>query len=187
VEALIGAAYLSGGKSIQAALDAMHALHVPIQLQSTAELQTGSVVARLLGGRTRPSEGPLTILGYEFKDSAKGRSALCLPPSAANHEQWLFLGNAVLELLVSEHAWTHLHLTPHEMTRIKHGSVRLDALAALAVATNVVEQLAVAPPAQDRLDAFVAEMRTAEGLAGLQDQREYWLQTSDFKVSRGDS
>jgi hypothetical protein len=73
------------------------------------------------------------------------------------------------------------------MTRIKHGSVRLDALAALAVATNVVEQLAVAPPAQDRLDAFVAEMRTAEGLAGLQDQREYWLQTSDFKVSRGDS
>lgn len=184
VEALLGAAYLSNGKSLQAALDAIHTLHIPVQLRSANELETRSVVARLLGGQSsEPSDGYLTVMGYEFKDPAKGRSVLRLPPSAANFEQCSFLGNAVLELLITEQLWRHLHLSPHEMTKLKHGSVKKQALGALAVATNVVEQMVVAPHAQGRLNAFVAEMRTAEGLSGLQEQQEYWGQASEFTVS----
>ncbi|BEJ14249.1 hypothetical protein CspHIS471_0400160 [Cutaneotrichosporon sp. HIS471] len=181
VESLLGAAYLSTGKSLQGALDAIHTLQIPVQLRSTYELQTASVVTRLLSEPSRLQNDSLTVLGYEFKDPTRGRFILCIPPRAANFEQCSFIGNAVLELLFVEQLWKHLHLSPHEMTQLKQKSVNMVALGALAVSTHVVDQMRVVGESKERLNAFIAEMRTAEGLASLQEHREYWTQVSEFK------
>lgn len=182
-EALLGAAYLSGGKTVQSALDAIHTLRIPIQLRSTDELQAGSVLSRLLGGRAAPSGGSLSVLGYEFKDAQKGHAVMRLPPSAGNYEQYLFLGNAVLELLTLENLWQQAELTPAEFTIMKQGRVSNDALAAFAVSSGVVDMMTVSPDLQELYEAFVAEMRTAETLADVQEQAEYWNQVPEFKVS----
>ncbi|CAK9787149.1 uncharacterized protein COLE_02972 [Cutaneotrichosporon oleaginosum] len=181
VEALLGAAYLSGGMTLQPALDAIHTLHIPIHLRSVDELQTRQVLDRILGGRSRASEGRLAVLDYQFMDADKGKSVLSIPPRAINYEQYSLLGNAVLELLVTEQCWQHSHLTPQDMTKIKHGCVSMDALGALAVATDLVEQLSVSHEIQGRLNSYVAEMRASEGLARIQRQRRYWEPVSEFK------
>lgn len=124
------------------------------------------------------------MLGYEFKDASKGHAMLRLPPSAANFEQYSFLGNAVLELLTIEKLWERSELSPAELTVMKHGRVSGAALGAFAVSSGVVDKIAVAPDTEERFSAFVAEMRAAETLAEVQEQREYWAQVPEFSVSR---
>lgn len=170
--------------SLQSALDAIHTLHIPIKLRSADELRAGSVLSRLLGKRSE-TRGPLQILDYEFKDPAKGRSVMRLPPSAGNFEQYSFLGNAVLELLTLEKLWEQAELTPAELTIMKQSRVSGVTLGAFAVSSGIVDMMSIAPENEERFGAFVAEMRAAETLAEVQEEPEFWTQLPEYKVSLG--
>lgn len=67
-EALIAAAYLSAKGNMQAVINACHALHIPVELDSWADLRARPV--------QNSSGRPLTLLGYKFKDGDRGRVAI---------------------------------------------------------------------------------------------------------------
>lgn len=81
-EALIGAAYLTSGRKLQAALDAMHTMFLDIEVTDWSTLKRTTpppaACAQPTWNDRRNSDAsrPLTVLGYKFHDPRKGRIVL---------------------------------------------------------------------------------------------------------------
>ncbi|KIJ20171.1 hypothetical protein PAXINDRAFT_126718 [Paxillus involutus ATCC 200175] len=143
-EAIIGAAYLSGGRDN--ALQAAKALQVPIPLAQQwhdfrrKALAPPSTVTRPL--RQGTTEAVEAIIGYRFQHphllaqalthaSIEGYDATC-------YERLEFLGDAILDFMVVRHIYGRdENLSPGAMTLLKGAMVSNSALAAVCVSCGL--------------------------------------------------
>ncbi|KIJ70179.1 hypothetical protein HYDPIDRAFT_78543 [Hydnomerulius pinastri MD-312] len=147
-EAIIGAAYLSGGRDN--ALQAAKALQVPIphaqqwrDFQRKALAPPSNVTAPLRQGTTEAVEA---IVGHKFRHphllaqalthaSIEGHDATC-------YERLEFLGDAILDFMVVRHIFGRDEkLSPGAMTMLKGAMVSNSALAAVCVSCGLHKHL----------------------------------------------
>ncbi|WOO79001.1 Dicer-like protein 1 [Vanrija pseudolonga] len=198
-EALIGAAYLSNGRSIQAAIDAMHALCVPIKLRQWSQL------AEFTRDKTAVGR-PLTLLGYKFKHPAEGRIIMVRgwfrtpsrahtaqshtndPVGKSQFERCEFLGDGLIDYLtVDEIYHSHPDLGPAPMTHMKHSRVSNAAFGAFLVFSGLSDQFTeMDKPTMLQLQKVERELKKAkdaadaERAAGKQNH-EFWATVRQHK------
>ncbi|KAH7922454.1 hypothetical protein BV22DRAFT_656663 [Leucogyrophana mollusca] len=148
VEAIIGAAYLSGGR--EGALKATKALHVPIpyieqwdDFRRKALAPPSNVTAKLRESTIKAVEA---IIGHRFNHphllaqalthaSVQGYEGTC-------YERLEFVGDAILDFLVVRHVFDRNdQLSPGAMTLLKGAMVSNSALAAVCVWSGLHEHL----------------------------------------------
>ncbi|KAG9317557.1 hypothetical protein JVU11DRAFT_1764 [Chiua virens] len=193
-EAIIGAAYMSGGQ--QNALQAAKALQVPIPLIEQWEDFRRKAVA-IHSTPSRPLRQGTTlaveaIVGHHFHlpdllaqalthSSVEGCNATC-------YERLEFLGDAILDFLTVRYIFSREdHLSPGAMTMLKGAMVSNSTLAALCVTCGLHKHLhfdsyALATAIETYVHQLEAKRLEAEVAAEDNQPRQHWLQVEPPKA-----
>lgn len=195
-EAIIGAAYLSGGRDV--ALRVIKALQLPVanveqweDFRQKALAPPSNVTPRLRGGTLSAVEG---IIGASFKyphllsqalthGSIHGYENTC-------YERLEFLGDAVLDFLVVRHVFNRDdHMSPGAMTLLKSAMVSNSALAAVCVQTGLHAYLLYESYALgNSIQSYAEQLETRrqeEHQKAVRDGRppgQYWLDMEPPKI-----
>jgi endoribonuclease Dicer len=195
-EAIIGAAYLSGGRNV--ALRVIKALRLPVadveqweDFRRKALAPPSNVTARLRGGTLSAVE---EIIGASFKyphllsqalthGSIHGYDNTC-------YERLEFLGDAVLDFLVVRHVFNRDdHMSPGAMTLLKSAMVSNSALAAVCVRTGLHAYLLYESYALgNSIQSYAEQLETRrqeEHQKAVRDGRppgQYWLDMEPPKI-----
>ncbi|KAG1820277.1 uncharacterized protein BJ212DRAFT_1266415 [Suillus subaureus] len=195
-EAIIGAAYLSGGRNV--ALRAIKALRLPVadveqweDFRRKALAPPSNVTPRLRGGTLSAVE---EIIGASFKyphllsqalthGSIHGYENTC-------YERLEFLGDAVLDFLVVRHVFNRDdHMSPGAMTLLKSAMVSNSALAAVCVRTGLHAYLLYESYALgNSIQSYAEQLETRrqeEHQKAVRDGRppgQYWLDMEPPKI-----
>ncbi|KIO12868.1 hypothetical protein M404DRAFT_124868 [Pisolithus tinctorius Marx 270] len=196
VEAIIGAAYLSGGQ--EAALQAAKAMQVPIpnieqwdDFRRKASPPPSNPTALLRAGSVEAVEA---ITGRKFSDVRVLGWALVHPSidgcDTAYHEQLEFIGDAILDFMVVRYIVDRYgKLSPGAMTMLKVAMVSNSALAALCVSSGLYKHLHYdSYSLACSFEAYVEKVETRrvqETELATQNGRspgQYWLDTESPKA-----
>ncbi|KAF9226467.1 hypothetical protein BS17DRAFT_775670 [Gyrodon lividus] len=195
-EAIIGAAYLSGGQDN--ALQAAKALQVPIPLTQQwhdfrrKALVPPSIVTRPL--RQGTTDAVETIIGYRFRHPHLLAQALTHASiegyDTTGYERLEFLGDAILDFMVVRHIFSHnKKLSPGAMTMLKGAMVSNSALAAVCVSCGLHKHLHFdSYPLATAFETYVRQLELKEQQeikAATQEDRnpgQYWLDVEPPKA-----
>ncbi|KAG1753945.1 uncharacterized protein EDB91DRAFT_1287021 [Suillus paluster] len=195
-EAIIGAAYLSGGRDV--ALSVIKALRLPVagveqwdDFRRKALAPPSNVTPRLREGTLSAVE---SIIGATFKyphllsqalthGSIHGYENTC-------YERLEFLGDAVLDFMVIRHVFNRDdHMSPGAMTLLKSAMVSNSALAAICVRTGLHEYLLYESYALgNSIQSYVEQLEARhqeEYQRAARDGRppgQYWLNMEPPKI-----
>lgn len=195
-EAIIGAAYLSGGRDV--ALRVIKTLRLPVadveqweDFRRKALAPPSNVTPRLRGGTLSAVEG---IIGVSFKyphllsqalthGSIHGYENTC-------YERLEFLGDAVLDFLVVRHVFNRDdHMSPGAMTLLKSAMVSNSALAAVCVRTGLHAYLLYESyTLANSIQSYAEQLETRcqeEHQKAIRDGRppgQYWLDMEPPKI-----
>ncbi|THV08645.1 ribonuclease III [Dendrothele bispora CBS 962.96] len=176
-EAIIGAAYLSGG--IENAFDVMKALNLPLLgVEQWSDLgRKNKAIPLAHGSATFQSESVMaieTITGCHLRRPEFLVQALTHTSTsksqACSYERLEFIGDAILDFMVMRHIFNrNRNLGPGALTLLKGAMVSNSALAAISVHIGLHKHLIVGSP------HVAAEVREYETLLQQKRQEEYRL------------
>ncbi|KAH9943037.1 uncharacterized protein BXZ73DRAFT_87473 [Epithele typhae] len=186
VEAILAAAFLSAGH--EGGLQAARSLRVP--LPNVA--QWGDF-ARILAQNDAGARGKAVSKGDESMLGAKGLVEQALGVTfvrtdlfvqALDYEKLEFMGDAVLDFLVSRYIWErHPWLSPGGLSLLKAAMVSNHALAAFCVHANLHHHIRFeSPDLRDAIEKYVGALgalRKKEYTSAESEQRlpgQYWLE-----------
>ncbi|KAH9938657.1 ribonuclease III domain-containing protein [Fomitopsis serialis] len=196
VEAIIGAAYLSGGQPV--ALKAMKTMNIAIP-----SIEQWTDFARIMGRSPAPARNfvPLVdvkaleaIVGCEIKNRDLFAQALTHSsvhgPGYTGYERLEFVGDAILDFLVARFVYdSYPTLAPAGLTLLKSAMISNETLAAFCVDVGLYHSFRHASPdVGAAISAYVDKVEKAkrdEYASAEQDGRlpgQYWLSTNPPKV-----
>ncbi|KAH8113318.1 ribonuclease III [Phellopilus nigrolimitatus] len=195
-EAIIGAAYVTGGREV--ALKVTKALNVPVphidrwsDFGRKALAPPPEVTAKLRTGTIQAVE---TIIGHQFNHKHLLAQALTHASIHGNemtsYERLEFIGDAILDFLVIRHIFDRDNaLSPGELTLMKGAMVSNAALAAVCVWSGLHEHLlfessALEESIQAYADALEEKQRAAHELAAKEKRLpgQYWVEIEPPKA-----
>ncbi|BEJ11803.1 hypothetical protein CspHIS471_0202630 [Cutaneotrichosporon sp. HIS471] len=186
-EALVGATllssqddvlqFLSNRDGLELVLATMRDLKIPAPQLKWADLRGLRLPDKFLSEMPRK---PLTVLGYAFKEPAKGRIALSATKGRVHFERYEHIGDSLVGLMSMLHLWNDYPLESNAaLTNAKQSRVSNGSLAAFLVSSGLVDLLTDHTPVTARQAAKVAAgLRAAQAkvnvLHAAGQRSAYW-------------
>ncbi|KLT43811.1 ribonuclease III [Cutaneotrichosporon oleaginosum] len=193
-EALIGATllsaqehvleFLSNKQGLELVLATMRDLQIPAPNATWGELRGLSLPVTV---RQQLSSQPLSVLGYTFKDPAKGHLALSAASRGVIFDRYEHVGDALIGFMAMLHLWNdYPQASNAALTNAKQSRVSNAALTAFLVSSGLMKILTGHTSAAGDVDTVAAGLFQAQTRTDLlpadQQSCAYWddVPTSKF-------
>ncbi|KAH7105711.1 hypothetical protein BKA62DRAFT_826957 [Auriculariales sp. MPI-PUGE-AT-0066] len=189
-EAIIGAAFLSGGKNLVLRVasrlsvpledyitanssNGIQSFHIAASTSASLHLDTSQILNALVGREIKHPRIVAQAFNYPGPSIAKGNT----------YQRLEFVGDAILDMLVVRRLWQHEQLDQEALTLLKAAMVENRTLAALCVRTGLHDHIVQhVPSVRDRVQTYCHALQLAHdaehALAQSEDRApaQYWLE-----------